>query len=200
MNIKMLKAAIAGLVLSASGFANAGLVEFEDIITSGTYLSTSGPDTVDGMVFSYSGSAYFMENYHTTDSAAPVDPTGSLFTYQNTFITMTKDGGSSFDLNSFDAGIYLNQADALINVVGTYNIGGTVSEAFNISPNAWNTFTFSDTWSDLASVTFQMIGSSFIQYDNIAYNNQSVDVPEPSTLAIFALAILGLASRKVKKQ
>ncbi len=42
-------------------------------------------------------------------------------------------------------------------------------------------------------------GSDFaVRYDNLTYG--SVDVPEPSTLAIFALGIMGLASRRVKKQ
>ncbi len=200
MNMKILKAALAGLVLSVSSLANAGLVEFEDILSSGTFLYTSGPDTVDGMVFSYSGTTYFMENFHTSDGNAPVNPTGSLFTYENYFITMNQDGGSSFNLNSFDAGIFLNTPNGMINVIGTYDIGGNVTESFSISPNAWNTFTFSNTWSNLASVSFQTTATYYIQYDNIAFSNPSTDVPEPSTLAILALAMIGLASRRFKKQ
>ena len=34
---------------------------------------------------------------------------------------------------------------------------------------------------------------------NFAYNS-STEVPEPSTLAIFALGMIGLASRRFKKQ
>jgi hypothetical protein len=36
--------------------------------------------------------------------------------------------------------------------------------------------------------------------DNVSLsNNTSVDVPEPSTFAIFALGMMGLVSRRVKK-
>jgi hypothetical protein len=34
----------------------------------------------------------------------------------------------------------------------------------------------------------------------VSYNDGKVDVPEPSTLAIFALGLMGLASRRFKKQ
>lgn len=187
----------AMLTLSAFTTAvNATVVEFEDIISSGTYLSTSGPDTVDGMVFSYSGSTYFMENYNTTDANSPVDPTGSIFTYSNNIITMSQLGGSAFSLNSFDAGIYLNQNDALITLVGSYDIGGTVSDTFEISPNDWLTFNLSSAWSNLESVTFQMTNSSFIQYDNIVYDDNPI--PEPTVLAILGLGLAGLGLRRRK--
>jgi len=42
-------------------------------------------------------------------------------------------------------------------------------------------------------------GGSF-QIDNIDLNIVTADVPEPSTLAIFALGMMGLASRRFKKQ
>lgn len=41
-------------------------------------------------------------------------------------------------------------------------------------------------------------GNDFVvKYDNLVF--ETIDVPEPSTLAIFALSIMGLASRKLKK-
>lgn len=44
--------------------------------------------------------------------------------------------------------------------------------------------------------SFSSIGNGFL----VDYNGPSTDVPEPSTLVIFALGIIGLASRRFKKQ
>ena len=44
--------------------------------------------------------------------------------------------------------------------------------------------------------SFSPIGNGFL----VDYNGPSTDVPEPSTLAIFALGMIGLASRRFKKQ
>ncbi len=41
--------------------------------------------------------------------------------------------------------------------------------------------------------------SQYVAIGNIAYNRVT-DVPEPSTLAIFALGVMGSASRRLKKQ
>ena len=41
-------------------------------------------------------------------------------------------------------------------------------------------------------------GNDFnVRYDNLVFG--TVDVPEPSTLAIFALGMIGLAARRFKK-
>jgi len=47
-------------------------------------------------------------------------------------------------------------------------------------------------WNDWGTPTFQVSIGSVVEYNN--------DIPEPSTLAIFALGMIGLASRRFKKQ
>jgi|TARA_R110001599_G_C12224724_1_gene657593 hypothetical protein len=45
-----------------------------------------------------------------------------------------------------------------------------------------------------------LLASNLPRLDGLTYVGNSVDVPEPSTLAIFALGMIGLASRRFKKQ
>jgi hypothetical protein len=53
----------------------------------------------------------------------------------------------------------------------------------------WNT---SGQWNDWGTPAYDITIGSIVEYNN------SVDVPEPSTLAIFALGMMGLFSRKLK--
>ena len=55
----------------------------------------------------------------------------------------------------------------------------------------WNS---SGQWNDWGSPAYNISIGSIVEYNN------SVNVPEPSTFAIFALGMMGLASRKFKKQ
>jgi hypothetical protein len=41
--------------------------------------------------------------------------------------------------------------------------------------------------------------NAFTAFDNVSFVD-AAEVPEPSTLAIFALGLMGLASRRFKKQ
>jgi hypothetical protein len=191
---------LATALCLASTAVQASVVTFENRVPAGeTFFYTTGPDTVDGMVFSYSRYAWFMHHYKTTDSNAPFDPTGTLFTHTNIDINMSQVGGAAFRLNSFDAGIYLTQPNAIITVTGELAGGGTISTMFDIAPNNFNTFSFSPAWANLAQVTFRMNDSAFIQYDNIVFDAAAA-VPEPSSgaLILLALGALGFAARRKK--
>lgn len=182
-----------------SGAAEATVVKFENILSGGqTYEYFSGTRTVDGMVFSANNS-YFMQNYHTLDSYAPVDPTGSLFTYSGIPITMSQANNALFSLSSFDAGVYLNQPGATVNFSGLLGNGNVITQSFFVSANAFTTFAFSSAWTSLQQVTFTMTNTSYIQYDNIVVN--AAAIPEPSSLALMmlALGILAVATRRARR-
>ena len=53
---------------------------------------------------------------------------------------------------------------------------------------------------DIYNVSFYGEDSNLIATINDIAPGVTIDVPEPSTLAIFGLALVGLASRRFKKQ
>lgn len=137
-----------------------------------------------------------MQNYNSSDRNAPLDPTGSLFTYNGSTINMAKAGGGTFSLNSFDAGRYLNQPNGVVSVTGTLAGGGSVGTTFSIMQNSFERFTFGSNWTNLQQVSFRMTGTSYIQYDNIVYDAAAVPEPSTAALALLALGVLGFARRR----
>jgi hypothetical protein len=216
MRIKMLKAAVVGLVLSVSGFANAGLIlhtdrtswesgvgvyntvdfneytsdiSFEDnllsighgmsIITSGTPVS--GRNILDTSPFAFA---------RTIDGTPDIMPdVNSTSTFSIFFDTLTTGWGADF--RWMDAGTTIELYNGTTLLTSYIDLGNSSSQFIG----------FELTGSDaLNRINFVRTSTG---NDNIVLDNLSVTanaVPEPSTLAIFALAIMGLASRRFKKQ
>jgi len=184
MNLKMVKATFAGLIILISGFANATLIG-QSIYgcTDSTY--NSGSASVDTALCD-SVSTSFETSALVQDSAAEFflsDDRVVDFSADTISLIFTNVGSPSPDLF-----VFTNLWDALpsIEVIGLELISSNildVTTAFNAnsigllvnSPRAGNT-----------TVTFRILTNTTI--------------PEPSTLAIFALGIMGLASRRFKKQ
>jgi hypothetical protein len=177
MNIKMLKMAFAGLVLGVSGFANAGLIG-----STVTVTNTFGGSIYDG-------------------------PTDVLV--QSGLINELTSFGDLWDININD-----NSIDMVCNYSLCDSAVGFDEYLFEgLTWGAASFFTgFSMTTNPLGlAVSSSMpTSTSFYLSMNLAQMSigsvihidfqESVSVPEPSTLAIFALGLMGLASRRFKKQ
>ena len=184
MNIKMLKAAVAGLVLSVSGIANAGLIDFSDY-SDGTITS------IDDVTFSLeggvdsSGSPYKIRD-GLSNSSTGFYPTSQFLTF--TFDNLVSDISFIFD----------NEGDNNLSFFYAYSLDDVLLDSFDISDFVDS---YSSTATGVSYIKFSngSPSSSWIfQVDEISYN--ASEVPEPTTLAIFALGIMGLASRRFKKQ
>jgi hypothetical protein len=125
-------------------------------------------------------------------------------------ITMTKNGGGAFSLNSFDAG---NRTQPTmygvatgIDVLGYLSGGGTINQQFSFNGDSFDTFTLSVEFANLTSVVFTALGAPFSNpsaatvgpeflIDNIVVNPSPVPAPPAFILMLTGLGLLGLTKR-----
>ena len=216
MKFKFLNAILASLILCVSTSANAGLItitsyDIENATTSGwggwnhTYNGninitgtnladyTNGSGTLnDGIIGSYVNDNQL---FNTADNAE---------------ITLYLDGYYSIDSIKLFGGSNPNALPGGIETIDVF-FGGITSTLAHVAFGVDDFF--STTGSNLNGITTNMIKIFNVPSGNCcgAYNiteievigdlkNAPEQVPEPYTLAIFALGIIGLASRRFKKQ
>jgi hypothetical protein len=173
MKFKMIKAAFAGLILTVSGFANAGIIyNFVcDDSTCGGIQGWGGSFEIDAAAVAR-GSLVGTDDILNFTFLSP-DKGGIVFTLANLIdsIAMTFSNDGSVILSITDNGI---------------NISCPASgpeACFLVRPDAL------------------FVDASFVNDVNFNYQTGIwvSNVPEPSTLAILALGLFGLGARRFKK-
>jgi hypothetical protein len=208
MKNKFLKGLVASFALSVCGLANAGLIEYTDF--SSWELNTENVTTIDfnanqGQTNEINrGSSFFIDGVtFSAGTIFSIYDVGHDPAYHDTGWLDLEDGNymASFSQAitslSFDFGDYYSNA---MNLTVTTNTGEIIQGSSLADSYGFIGFT---TDSAFTSVSFQTSGTTgpYWGFDNLSYGNVKVsEVPEPSTLAIFALSLIGLASRKYKKQ
>jgi hypothetical protein len=210
MNIKFLKYVLVFVSLSVCGIAKAGLITFQiDYIGSNAayeYNLTS-TYTGDGYVSTFQNAFLNSLSIDNARSYFQVDISGL---HNKTITSATLDffiGGTATDtgvlVTSFNSNGILGHFWDAPNVLssGVFTVVGGASNSLNVmsllnervsSDANYFALHFNGNTSDI--YTQPSNGASL--FLNVNYT----DVPEPSTLAIFALGIMGLASRRFKKQ
>jgi hypothetical protein len=196
MNFKFLKAAVTGLILTVSSFANAGLITS----VSDSELNTS--TLIDFSAYT-SGSAN-----QITFAGGEFNTTGNFgFSVWNNYGTS---GGAFYNIGHSTA--FTLTFDNVVSAFGM-NIGAIHSswtwDVYDINNLLIDTISFANdngagafygySASNIKSVVLTPVNDQ-AAFDNLHFVSGSTDVPEPSTLAIFALAIMGLSARHFKKQ
>lgn len=211
MNKKILKVALAGLVLSVCSFANAGIITV-DAFNSGAYESNGSHNNNQNinttsnrgswLAFDLSGVSEQIVSATLEVWSDSRNDTGQAFSWWdvstpyasfnsgvNTSIYKDLISGTVLASGIHEAGqinSFIMNASAIVDLnlsTGTWLVGGNNND----SGNAFGWTNGVDTGDTLRLIleTGQIPETS---------------VPEPSTLAIFALGIIGLASRRFKKQ
>lgn len=236
-NYKILKVALASVVLSVSSFVNASLITTS--FDNGESLNNWTVDRAEPSSFE------IVNNELVMDITGPLNPNGGFYDTQgmkldigqSTFMSIDMFIDSEWINDERYGGVWsiaYNNSDS----ISAYPIlefqganGGSVasydsnlgwadfSTLFNF--DAFNTFAFevnnagveyfingtsvyTDSVSDVSYFGEVILNAKYdgsdysVRYDNLTYG--SVSVSEPSTLAIFALGIMGFASRRFKKQ
>jgi hypothetical protein len=195
MKLKFLNTAVAGLILSLSclvSTANAGLI-LEDT----TAVDTSGQSY--SQIFDVTG----FENY--TNLVFTVNARGDYGRESSEFI--------EFFIDNMSFGQFSYNSTGVTSAIGaTGNIGydWVMDFSFTISDVDWNTVFANDSAVKVQWKNEQTVGASngfYVNYSlsgtpddgNVVDPIGPVPVPAPTTLALFALALVGFASRKFKQ-
>ena len=203
MKFKKLKLALAGLIISVSSLtniANAHLIAFGwDDLDDGT-ISIYGQHWHGDQNSPYSDNGGVRIGIWNNALSAANQDTASWQLFQWTSL-INNMGGNMTQNNALVAAGTL---DGWVTDPGHWSDSSAENDWFITSPlvlgnGSWGLFTGTgccvDTMSSAINVTFTGISSV-----SDGTGPDSVSVPEPSTFAIFALGMIGLASRRFKKQ
>ncbi|MEP7703442.1 PEP-CTERM sorting domain-containing protein [Paraglaciecola sp. 25GB23A] len=208
MNIKMLKMAFAGLVLTVSGFANAAII-----------YGFSGGNITSGQLFTYGFQFTALDNI-TIDSLGFYDygSNGLASTHRAGIWSLNGDLLTSVTItndNSTLQGRIINNGQFRFAQISDFNILSAESYVFGVAiEQATDSWFFGGENISLAPslVNVESTGSfkagNFVfpsgnignRYHAGSFTARLTEVPEPSSIAIFALGLMGLASRRFMKK
>ncbi len=180
MNLKMLKVVIASLIISVSSFANAGLINV-------SYLEITNAKGDWLQVGEVIANDMFDNDVALTGFATATAP------HQWSAISGPEKAIDGITLGNYNSGQIFHEQFR----------NSTLTVTFNSLQDLSSIQIFGRTdcciARDIYNVSFYGENSNLIAAFTDIAPGVSVDVPEPSTLAIFALGLMGLTARRLKK-
>ena len=203
MNIKILKAALAGVALSLSSLANAGLIPvgIQTDIDTNTLTNNGWSLNFQSAWSSQAAHDYEMFAGIALDEYVFIGAldTGTsnialgaavlysdLLNYTSGNNTNDYNGASWYFREDYSMGFAAIGESISLNSADTSNDAGSLSK---LSWHMHNGYTAGYRVGNLKS-------NSSAQFQKVVFRTSATEVPEPTTLAIFGLGLLGLASRR----
>jgi len=196
MKSKFLNVFFAIFICSLSSLANAGLITGELNVDNQHWVYLSTDDNTQGIEIS-SGNNWTVTDTFSTNLTAGTD----YFLH----INAQDVGGIAAFLGNFSLGNDHLFSNGLTEIL-------TNTTNWKVSTSGWNSYVDAtmvngtngvSPWGTRSAIDSNAtwIWSSDAQNDNNVYFSLAITaVPEPSTFAIFALGMIGLASRRFKKK
>ncbi|AOW77657.1 hypothetical protein A3Q34_12825 [Colwellia sp. PAMC 20917] len=203
MKFKFLKLAVIGLTLTIGGIANAGLIYDNGGPSTYSAYSIGSSETADDFIlataYDINSVEFYFQNFNGITGWGQ-DITYSFYNDNSGSIGSLIATGNGQNVTAVDSGlawccggnaweVNFDLASTISLNAGHYWLG--LTGASGSSP--WWVTT-----SAISGYSGKINGSTVA--NDFAFSLSSQDVPEPSTLAIFALGMIGLASRRFKKQ
>lgn len=207
MNIKILKMAFAGLVLGVSGFANAGLIT----------TTFSSNNQFAGNMFNLTtfSNSLFLTGADLNLNSIGADALVSVFSRVGGYAGFETDAGAwvlqgqeVVTSNGPDVATFFDFKDFSLTANTLYGMYFTVSDystsGVNMRyTNGNNTYSNANLQLDLGVGTSEtdFVGPvlSPRTWNGALYYSTTAEVSEPSIFVIFALGIVGLVARRLKK-
>lgn len=193
MKFNFLKAAFAGVIFSVSGFANAGLIDIDDWhLTTDSLGGLRQAELSEDVFFAVSKSNVYDPNstyemltgYHWASSEEYMsligESGGSTHAYYN------KGGWSGYSWEGAARYQFMFTDTAVTNRIqhaGNYETARHVRDITSYHTSYGNNY----------------FAGLVLVKDPVLQSALGTAIPEPTSLAIFALGLMGLASRRFKK-
>lgn len=203
MKFSTLKVIALIVGIATSNFASATIIYYHDRATFEAALSSFSVENMDDIVASQQAIQSFndfditfrsgLTSWGCTDDKAGCGSGSNYWTDFGALWAYDAENVFTFDIGAFAFGFDYGATDGLLTAPTLNGVARSI---------AGNEGAFFGAISSevLKEWVFVNTSSSFVLVDNVTYALPSIDVPEPSTFPIIALAIFGLILGRFKRQ